>query len=320
MKARKLFALLASVPITLAAGGSLAQRFPEKPITLIVPWPAGGATDLSMRVIAEAASKHLAQRVVVENRPGAGGTLGAVQLAQNAKPDGYTLSQMPITVFRYPLMTKTQFDPMSDFTWVIHLTGYTFGVVVRADSPFATFKDLVENARANPGKVSYGTPGIGTSLHITMEDIARRENIQWLHVPFKGYAENATSLLGGHTAALADSTGWAESVSAGKMRLLVTWGERRTKRWPSAPTLKDLGYPLVSSSPYGMAGPKGMDPAVVRVLHDAFKKGLEDPESQKILERYDQDNAYLSSADYAAQAKKIFEEERENIRRMGLKL
>jgi tripartite-type tricarboxylate transporter receptor subunit TctC len=315
--------IAANIALGLLAACSIAaqaQKFPEKPITLIVPWPAGGSTDLSMRAVAEGASKHLPQRVVIENRPGASGTLGAVFLAQNARPDGYTVSQMPITVFRHPHMTKTQFDPMVDFTWIIHLTGYTFGVVVRADSPFKTFKDLVEYARANPGKVSYGTPGNGTSLHITMEQVALKENIQWLQIPFKGYADNATSLLGGHTMALADSTGWAEQVNGGKMRLLVTWGDKRTKRWPDTPTLKDLGYGIVSDSPYGLAGPKGMDPAVVRILHDAFKKGLEDPETQKMLERFDQANAYLDSAGYAAHAKKTFEEEDAMIKRLGLKM
>lgn len=297
-----------------------AQKFPEKPITLIVPWPAGGSTDLSMRALAEAASRHLPQKVVIENRPGVGGTLGAQHLAQNARPDGYTVSQMPITVFRHPHMTKTNYDPMADFTWIIHLTGYTFGVVVRADSPFKTFRDLVEYARANPGKLTYGTPGNGTSLHITMEQIAIKEGVKWTQVPFKGYADNATSLLGGHTMSLADSTGWAESVTAGKMRLLVTWGERRTKRWPEAPTLVDLGYGIVSNSPYGLAGPKGMDPAVVKVLHDAFKKGLEDPKTLEMFERFDQDSAYLDSAAYAAHARKSFQEEGEMIRKLGLKM
>ena len=217
-------------------------------------------------------------------------------------------------------MMKTNFDPVQDFTWIIHLTGYTFGVVVRADSAFKTFKDMVDYARANPGKLTYGTPGTGTSLHITMEQIAQRENIQWVTVPFKGGADNMASLLGGHTMALADSTGWAEQVDAGKMRLLVTWGAQRTKRWPAVPTLKDLGYPIVSNSPYGLAGPKGMDPAVVKVLHDAFKKGLEDPEFLKMQEKFDQDVFYLDSAGYAALAKKTFEEEREAIKTLGLKM
>jgi tripartite-type tricarboxylate transporter receptor subunit TctC len=317
MKRLKLLLLAALCALSAQA---FAQKFPEKPVTLIVPWTPGGSTDLMLRALAEATSKHLPHRVVIENRAGVSGTLGAQHLAQNARPDGYTVAQMPITVFRHPHMMKTAYDPMADFTWIIHLTGYTFGVTVRADSPFKTFKDLVEYARANPGKLTYGTPGNGTSLHVTMEQLALREKIQWTQVPFKGGAENMASLLGGHTMALADSTGWAEAVNAGRMRLLVTWGENRTKRWPEVPTLKELGYGMVSSSPFGLAGPKGMDPAVVRTLHDAFKKGLEDPDVQKVMVQLDQEAAYLNSTDYAALAKKTYEEEGAIVKRLGLKM
>src|SRR5262249_12059011 len=148
----------------------------------IVPWPAGGSTDISMRAIAEIASKHLGQRFVIENRAGASGTVGPAYMTQNTKADGYTICQMPITVFRLPHMMKTAFDPMTDFSWIIHLTGYTFGVVVRADSSIRTWPDLVAYAKANPGKLSYGTPGSGSSLHITMENLAAREGMQLLHV------------------------------------------------------------------------------------------------------------------------------------------
>lgn len=302
------------------AGAAFAQTYPARPVTFIVPWPPGGSTDLAMRGLAELAAKHLGQQIVIENRPGVSGTMGASHLAQNAKPDGYTVSQMPITVFRLPHMTKMAFDPANDFTWIIHLTGYTFGVVVRTESPFKTWQDLIAYAKANPGALTYGTPGNGTSLHITMEDIAQREGIRWTQVPFKGYAEGAISLLGGHIMAQADSTGWAEQVNAGRLRLLSTWGAKRTKRWPNTPTLKDLGYPIVSNSPYGLAGPKGMDPAVVKVLHDAFKKALEDPEYQKTLDKFDQEAYYLNSADYAALAKKTIEEEREAVKRLNLKM
>jgi tripartite-type tricarboxylate transporter receptor subunit TctC len=191
---------------------------------------------------------------------------------------------------------------------------------VRADSPWKTWADLVAYAKANPGKLTYATPGNGTSLHMTMEDIAQREGLKWTQVPYKGYAEAAQGLLGGHVDAHADSTGWGEQVNAGRLRLLCTWGAARTKRWPNVPTLKDLGYPIVSNSPYGLAGPKGMDPAVVKVLHDAFKKALEDPEFQKMLDKYDQDVYYLGSADYAAFAKKSIEEEQKAVRNLGLKM
>ncbi|HUN67289.1 MAG TPA: tripartite tricarboxylate transporter substrate binding protein [Burkholderiales bacterium] len=299
---------------------AFAQGYPSRPVTFIVPWPPGGSTDLAMRSLAVIAEKHLGQRIVIENKPGVSGTMGAQALAQGARPDGYTIAQMPITVFRLPYMTKTNFDPATDFTWIIHLTGYTFGVVVRADSPWKTWADLIAHAKANPGKVTYATPGNGTSLHITMEDIAQRESIQWVQVPYKGYAEGAVALLGGHVDVHADSTGWAEQVNAGRLRLLVTWGAQRTKRWPEVPTLKDLGYPIVSNSPYGLAGPKGMDPAAVKALHDAFKKALEDPEYQKTLEKFDQESFYLSSEDYAALAKKSIEEERTAVKRLNLKM
>ena len=297
-----------------------AQTYPARPVTFIVPWPPGGSTDIAMRSIAAIAEKHLGGRIVIENKPGVSGTMGAQALAQGAKADGYTIAQMPITVFRLPHMMKTSFDPATDFTWIIHLTGYTFGVVVRADSQWKTWSDLVAYAKANPGKVTYATPGNGTSLHITMEDIAQREGIQWVQVPFKGYAEGAAALLGGHVDVHSDSTGWAEQVNGGRLRLLNTWGAQRTKRWPAVPTLKDLGYPIVSNSPYGLAGPKGMDPAVVKALHDAFKKALEDPEYQKILEKFDQDAYYLNSADYAALAKKSIEDERVAVQRLNLKM
>ena len=296
-----------------------AQNFPERPVTLIVPYSAGGATDVAMRALADAAAKHLGQRVIVENRTGAGGTLGPASMV-NAKPDGYLISQMPITVFRMPYMMKTNFDPLTDFTWIIHVSGYTFGVAVRADSPWQTWQEFIAYARANPGKVTYSTPGHGTSLHITMEEIATREGIQWLQVPYKGAADALIALRGGHVTAMADSTTWGEMVDAGQLRLLVTWGENRTRRWPNVPTLKELGYGIVSNSPYGLASPKGMDPKVVKILHDAFKKAMDDPAYQKVLERLDQDNVYLNSEDYAKFAKQLNEEQKAVVQRMGLKM
>jgi tripartite-type tricarboxylate transporter receptor subunit TctC len=304
----------------LFSANAFAQAYPNRPVTFIVPWPPGGSTDLAMRSLSVLTEKHLGQRIVIENKPGVSGTMGAQALAGGAKPDGYTFSQMPITVFRLPHMMKTPYDPMADFTYIVHLTGYTFGVVVRADSPHKTWGDLVAWAKANPGQLTYATPGNGTSLHITMETIAQRDGIKWEQVPFKGYAEGAFALMGGHVMAHADSTGWGEAVSAGKLRLLVTWGAQRTKRWPQTPTLKELGYPIVSSSPFGIAGPKGMDPVAVKTLHDAFKKGMEEPEFQKTLEKFDQEAYYLNSADYAAFAKKTYEEEREIVKRLGLKM
>jgi tripartite-type tricarboxylate transporter receptor subunit TctC len=190
------------------------------------------------------------------------------------------------------------------------VSGYTFGVVVRADSPWKTWQELIDYAKANPGKLSYGTPGANTSLHVTMEEIGYRYGIKWTHVPFRGNADNMQALLGGHVDISADATGWGPNVDAGKFRLLATWGPQRTKRWPTVPTLKELGYDIVSTSPYGIGGPKGMDPQVVKVLHDAFKKGMEDPIHMQAMEKYDQDLLYMSGDDYAKFARQAFEEEK----------
>ena len=205
------------------AGGAQAQGFPARPVTLIVPWTAGGSTDIGMRALATATEKHLGQPIVIENRPGGSGTLSPGQMAATAKPDGYTLAQLPITVFRLPFMTKTTFDPAKDFSYIIGVSGYTFGVVVKNDAPWKTFPELLVEAKANPGKINYGTPGPGTSLHITMEQIAKRQGIKWTHVPYKGSAETSTAILGGHIHAVADSSGWAQLVNMGQLRLLVTW-------------------------------------------------------------------------------------------------
>ncbi len=314
--------LLLAIIVTLVGGMSAlpssAQTFPSKPITLICPWPVGGASDLVLRAFGEAMSKQLNQQVVIENRPGASGTLGAVAMT-NARPDGYTLTQTPITVFRLPHLQKVAFDPMKDLTYIIGTTGYTFGVVVRADAPWKNFAEMLEWAKANPGKLSYGTPGAGTSLHITMEEIAANLGIKLLHVPFKGATENVQALLGGHIMATVDSTGWAPQVDSGRARLLVTWGAERTQRWPSVPTLKDLGYNIVSESPYGIAGPRGMDPKVVQTLHDAMRRAMNDPTYKKVLERYDQPSIYMSTEDYTAFGRKQFEQDRTMMEKLGLR-
>jgi len=315
------------VGAVLAAGLALiswigvvqAQNFPARPVTLIVPWPAGVTTDVSLRALATATEKHLGQPIVIENRGGASGTLGPAQMAASAKPDGYTVAQIPITIFRFPFMAKTTFDPVKDFTYVIGLTGYTFGVVVRSDAPWTTFQELLADAKANPGKINYGTPGAGSSLHITMEQIAKQQGVKWVHVPFKGNAEATTALLGGHIHAVADSSGWAPLVNEGKFRLLVTWGASRTRNWPNVPTLKDIGINMVSNSLYGIGGPKGMDAKVVKILHDAFKKGLEEPSNAAAMAKFDQEPFYLSSEDYQAFAMKQIAEEKRMIQELGLR-
>jgi tripartite-type tricarboxylate transporter receptor subunit TctC len=311
--------LLLAAAFFAFAGIAQAQQFPTRPVTLIVPWPPGGSTDIAMRALAQATEKHLGQSIVIENRPGAAGTLGPGNMAATARPDGYTVAQLPISIFRIPYIQKTAWDPGKDFTYIVHLTGYTFGAVVRADAPWKTFLELIDYAKANPGKVNYGTPGAGSSLHITMEQIAKAKGIKWTQVPFKGGADNMNALLGGHIDVTTDSTGWAELVNAGKFRLLVTWGAQRTKNWPTVPTLKEIGIDMVSNSPFGIGGPKGMDPAVVKVLHDAFKKGMEEQFYKDTMLKLDMEPYYLGTADYHAYAMQQIGEQRQLVEELGLR-
>lgn len=294
-----------------------AQAFPARPLRLICPWPAGGSTDAVMRAFAESASKVLGQSVVVENKAGASGMLGPNELV-TARPDGYTLSQLTIGVVRLPHMQKMQFDPLKDFTYVICLTGYTFGLVVRSDSPIKSVKDMVDYAKANPGKFTFGSTGNGTTPHLAVEEFASRAGIQLQHIPFKGNADGMQALLGGHVMSHSDATGWGPHVDAGTCRLLATYGSKRTKRWPQVPTLQELGYETVSDSPFGIGAPKGMDPAVTRTLHDAFRKTLEDPAVLASLEKYDQSVIYLNTSDYTKFAADNFIKEKAIIERLGL--
>ena len=209
----KLLVRIAAVVALCAAPHAWAQGFPAKPITLVCPWPPGGSTDTHLRQFAQIASKHLGQNVVIENKPGAGGMLGPVAMSRMA-PDGYNLSQLPVGAFRIPHIQKVEWDPLRDFTYIIGITGYTFGVVVKSDSQFKTFKDLIEYARANPGKMSFGSTGTGTSPHLLMEEVGMKTGVQFLHVPFKGNADSTQALMGGHIMARnRDESGFAVTIA-----------------------------------------------------------------------------------------------------------
>ena len=295
-----------------------AADFPTRPIRLLVGFPAGGPTDITMRVIAENAGKILGQPVIIENKPGAGGTIPASTVV-TSQPDGYTVGQSPLGIFRMPYTQKMAWDPLKDLTYVINLTGYTFGMTVPANSPFKTWQEFVAYAKANPGKVTYGSAGGNlTSPHLTMERIAEAAGIQLTHVPYKGSADLAQALLGGHVMAAADSSAFVPYVEGGKARLLNVWSEKRMARFPDVPTLRDLGINIVQTSPYGLVAPKGTPPDVVKKLHDAFKKALEEKSSVEALAKYDMLPNYMSTEQYTAYAQTLSKQEGEIIKKLGL--
>jgi tripartite-type tricarboxylate transporter receptor subunit TctC len=300
------------------ASAESPDAFPSKPVTLIVPFQAGVTADLLFRGIAESASKHLGQPVVIDNKPGGSATLGAAHMANNAKPDGYTIGQITITAFRVPVMQKATFDPVTSFTHIIHLGGYTLGAVVKADGPFKKWQDVIDFAKANPGKFTYATIGPATTNAIAMELMARKSGVQFTHIPTKGGGESIAAVLGGHITAMVESPAWAPLVASGQLRLLMVLNGERGKKWPDVPTLKELGYSYEFDSPFGLVGPKGMDPKVVKKLHDSFKKAYDDPKVAELFEKFDFTRRYMNTADYQAYVPKLAMEEKAALVKLGL--
>src|ERR1044072_1940489 len=249
-----------------AAGAARAQaKFPDRPIRLIIPWAAGGPADAGFRILAQSVSKKLGQQVVVENKGGAAGIMGAMAL-QDAKPDGYTISQMHMSVLRQPLLNKSlTYHPIRDLTYILQVTGYVMGVVVRSEAPWKTLPELLVYAKANPGKLNYGTLGIGSTQQLAMERVGISQGgLSWTHAPYRGTADTLRALLGGEIDFASEASGWAPMVQAGQLRLLAVFTVERAKRRPDVPTVKELGIDVDVDRPGGLIGPKGMDPGVVK--------------------------------------------------------
>lgn len=302
-----------------AAGPSRAQaRYPDRPIRLIIPWAAGGPADAGFRILAQSVSRKLGQQVIVENKAGASGIMGAMAL-QDAKPDGYVISQMHMSVLRQPLLNKSlTYNPITDLTYILQITGFVMGVVVRADAPWKTLPEMLAHAKANPGKMNWGTLGIGSTQHLAMERVGMARGLSWTHAPYRGTADTLRALLGGEIDFASEASGWAPMVEAGQLRLLAVFTANRAKRFPDVPTVRELGLEVVVDSPGGLIGPKGMEPAVVAVLADAFRAAAQEPEHLKFLENMDQPLILLDGPAYRAEMARTFEEERELLRRLNL--
>lgn len=317
---RQALQAVTSVLGTLGCAGIHAvasERFPNRSITLIAPWPAGGGSDALVRAFAESASRALGVSVVVENKPGAGGTLGATAMV-NAKPDGYTLTQLPLGVYRLPHMQKMPYDPVKDLTHIIGLTGYTFGIVTTLDAPFKTIKDMVAYAKANPGMVEYGSTGTGTTPHLAMEEFSQKAGMVLNHIPYKGSAELMQAILSGQIRVMCGIPEFAPWVKEGKLRLLATLGHQRTTAFPDVPTVYESGWDTIAESPFGIGGPKDMPPETVRMLHNAFKTTLEDPKVLALLDKLSQPVIYMNSEAYTRYAKRTTQQEKATIERLGL--
>jgi tripartite-type tricarboxylate transporter receptor subunit TctC len=286
---------------------------------MIVPFPAGGATDVQMRALCLAASKTLGQPIVIQNQPGVSGTLGPAAMARSAPRDGTTLALITPAVFRLPHLQPVSYEPLSDFTYIIGLTSYVYGVSAAAGSPWKTFADFVVHAKANPGKVNVASVGTGSLGQITVRRLERIAGIQLNFIPFKGGADALAALLGGHVDVMIEA-GWGAMAEAGKVRLLAVAEDHRLKRWPAVPTLRELGYDITVQSEVGIAGPKGIEPRIVSVLHDAFRQATSDPAYLRALESESMPNRYMNTADYQHYAAAQYAGDKRLVAELGIRL
>lgn len=312
---RQVLAAMAGGGLPAWAAGE-PERWPTRPVKFFIAFPPGGPTDHTLRVLADNVERQTGQPVIVENRPAVASAMPAI-LLQNASPDGYTLGQGTSGVLRLGYTQRLNWDPLQDLSFIAGISGYVLGVVVSSNSPFTSWGQLMDWARANPGRLNYGSTGVLTGPHVTMEDIALRLGLQFTHVPYKGSADLMQAVLSGHVIAAADSTGFIPHVEAGKLRLLCT-SDPPMARFPGVPTLGELGLPIMQKSRYGLIGPRGMDSRLVERIHEVFKRAMEEKNHLDALARFDQKLIYMSPAEYRRFAVETVASERVLIERLAL--
>jgi tripartite-type tricarboxylate transporter receptor subunit TctC len=325
-RALKRLLQLAALPVAVVTGllplpasAQSAATYPSRPITLVVPFPPGSASDVPIRALALAAAKKLGQPIVIENKPGAAGTLGPVSVAQGSAPDGYTVAIAPASLWRLPHLQKVSYDALKDFTYIAGIAAYTFALVVNHDAPWKTAQELLADGKANPGKLALGGTGLGASAHIAAFRLSKLSGTDINYIPFKGGAEISAAMMGQHIVGQTDA-GWAPLVTSGKARLLATFTEQRLARHPQVPTAKELGYDIVVESPWGLVGPKGMDPKVISTLEQAFLGSRDDPAFRKALETFELLDINMNSETFTKTAARIYGAEKRNLDELNIKL
>jgi tripartite-type tricarboxylate transporter receptor subunit TctC len=285
---------------TLVLGGVLplqAADFPTKEVQILVPYAAGGATDLIFRAVAASTSKHLGKAVVVVNRPGGGGAVGYTEAAQ-AAPDGYTLvaAITPLTVL--PHQIKTAFTYKS-FDPVINIVSDPSMFLTRPDATWKNLNDFVEYAKKNPNMITVGNSGAGGGVHLVALAFEKAAGVKFNHIPFSGGGPSVTALLGGHVNAVSVSPPEGiPQVQAGKLKIIALFSDKRLEMFPDVPTVKEQGINFAMGMWRGLAAPKGTPPDVLGKLHEAFKKGMDDPAFKKSAADMAVNLQYLGPEDF----------------------
>lgn len=311
--------LLAGITLGCGKAATPASGFPTKAINLIVPFSAGDSSDLSSRPYAEALGAILGQPVVVTNKPGAGGTIGGTEVAR-AKGDGYTLltgtyGMLTVT----PYMTANIGYTYESFKPIAQIAAIPLAIAVNKDSKLTDVKSLIEYAKANPGKVKYGTPGAGTVQHLTMESFAKQNGIKMINIPFEGGNRAVAALLGGHVDFIVvGATMVAGQAKAGEIRVLGVTGEKRLDMMPEASTFKEQGFDLVAGVWFGVLVPSATPDNIVKTLSDAFKKASEDPKVADALKKAALVPAYMDAQAFGTQMKNEATKNKALVNELGL--
>jgi tripartite-type tricarboxylate transporter receptor subunit TctC len=300
MKRRTLLAGTAMLPLGLPLQAQ--EAWPSRPITMIVPFPPGGVADITGRPTAHVMGKLLKQSVVVQNKGGAGGSVGTAQAARSA-PDGYTILMALSSISVLPVADRLQGRApayeLDQFAPIALISADPTVLVVRADGPYKTLKDLVEAAKAKPGTINYGSSGVYGTLHVAMEIFADAAGIKLFHIPYQGGGPAVAALLGGQIDALASGPSAAiGQIKGGKMRALAVWGDKRLASLPDVPSMKELGYDATFYIWSGLFAPAATPSPILMTLRDAVRRTAEDPEFKEAMAKVETPIAYLDAPEF----------------------
>ena len=294
--------IFSAVLLLIACGAAAQESYPSKPITLINPFPPGGVVDVVGRPLVAMLEKSLRQPVVMVNRTGAGGAVGFAAAAK-AAPDGYTILMGLSSISIFPVSDringKTPPYELKEFAPVALITADPTVLVVRTDGPYQTVKDLVDAAKASPGKINYSSSGVYGTLHVSMEIFANAAGIKLFHVPYQGGGPAVTALLGGQVEALASGPAAAiGQIKAGKMRALASWSTERLALLPEIPTFKELGYDAEFYIWSGVLAPAATPAPIVNRLRDAVREAATSPEFKAAMEKVSTPVSYLDAPEF----------------------
>jgi tripartite-type tricarboxylate transporter receptor subunit TctC len=306
---------LAALAATVLCTAAQAQSFPDRPVTMIVPFPPGGIADITGRPLAVSMSKVLGQQVVVENKAGAGGAVGHAFVAK-AKPDGYTIMTALSSIVVIPEADKVNGRPstyqMSDFTPIALVSADPTILLVPTNAPWKTLKELMDDARSRPGKISYSSSGVYGTIHTCFEMLAQAAGVKLLHVPYKGGGPSMTALIAGEVNLTAQSPGVSNPhIKSGKVRVLGSWAAARTPALPDVPTMKEQGYDVEFYIWAGVFAPGGLPADVRDRITVAVRQAVQDPDFQKAMANVNTPINYKEGRDFEsfmnADAKRLAE-------------